>query len=206
MALAATGSYLLLAVSNHICQNIASIPLLWIVPLSIYLLTFILCFDGEGWYRRETFLAVLAAALGVMAWTLADVDLTHRLALQIGVFCVGLFIACMFCHGELARLKPPPRYLTRFYLMVSLGGAIGSALVGLVAPLVLPAYFELAFGLVICAALLVLQTLRLHKVFVALAGASLLFAIGAGGWGIHDFYENTILATRNFYGVLRVQE
>ena len=206
MALAATGSYLLLAVSNHICQNIASIPLLWIVPLSIYLLTFILCFDGEGWYRRETFLAVLAAALGVMAWTLADVDLTHRLALQIGVFCVGLFIACMFCHGELARLKPPPRYLTRFYLMVSLGGAIGSALVGLVAPLVLPAYFELAFGLVICAALLVLQTLRVHKVFVALAGASLLFAIGAGGWGIHDFYENTILATRNFYGVLRVQE
>lgn len=206
MALAATGSYLLLAVSNHICQNIASIPLLWIVPLSIYLLTFILCFDGEGWYRRETFLAVLAAALGVMAWTLADQDLTQRLELQIGVFCVGLFIACMFCHGELARLKPAPRYLTRFYLMVSLGGAIGAALVGLVAPLVLPAYFELAFGLVLCAALLVLQTLPLHKVFVALAGASLLFAIGAGTWGIHDFYDNTILATRNFYGVLRVQE
>jgi len=90
----------------------------------------------------------------VMAWTLADSDLTQRLGLQIGVFCAGLFLACMFCHGELARLKPAPRYLTRFYLMVSLGGAIGSALVGLVAPLVLPAYFELSFGLVICAALL----------------------------------------------------
>ena len=68
---------------------------------------------------------------------------THELELQLGVFCVGLFIACMFCHGELARLKPAPRYLTRFYLMVSLGGAIGAALVGIVAPLVLPAHFEL---------------------------------------------------------------
>jgi SAM-dependent methyltransferase len=204
--LAATGSFLLLAVSNHITQNIASIPLLWIAPLSIYLLTFILCFDSTHWYRRATFLAMLAAGLGVMGWTLADSELTHELQLQIGVFCAGLFLACMFCHGELSRLKPAPRYLTRFYLMVSLGGAIGSALVGLVAPLVLPAYFELAFGLVACAALLVFQVRRMHFVFVGLATASLLFAIGAAGWSIHNFYENTVLATRNFYGVLRVQE
>ena len=206
VALAATGSFLLLAVSNHICQNIASIPLLWIAPLSIYLLTFILAFDGklENW--REIFLALLAAGLGVMAWTLADSDLTHQLGLQIGVFCAGLFLACMFCHGELAHLKPAPRYLTRFYLMVALGGAIGSALVGLVAPIVLPAYFELAFGLVICAALLVFQVRRLPVVFPILASAALLFSIGAAGWGIHHFYDNTILATRNFYGVLRVQE
>src|SRR5208283_1854052 len=139
-------------------------------------------------------------------WTLADSDLTQRLGLQIGVFCAGLFLACMFCHGELARLKPAPRYLTRFYLMVSLGGAIGSALVGLVAPLVLPAYFELSFGLVICAALLVFQARRLHKVFPALGAAALLFSMGASGWAIHAFYDNTIEATRNFYGVLRVQE
>ncbi len=205
-ALAATGSYLLLAVSNHICQNIASIPLLWIAPLSLYLLSFILCFDGTRWYRRELFLPLLAAGLGVMGWTLADSDLTQRLGLQIGVFCAGLFLACMFCHGELARLKPVPRYLTRFYLMISLGGAIGSALVGLVAPLVLPAYFELSFGLVICAALLVFQARRLHKVFPALGAAALLFSMGASGWAIHAFYDNTIEATRNFYGVLRVQE
>jgi SAM-dependent methyltransferase len=206
VVLAATGSYLLLAVSNHICQNIASIPLLWIAPLSIYLLTFILAFDGklENW--REIFLALLAAGLGVMAWTLADSDLTHQLGLQIGVFCAGLFLACMFCHGELAHLKPAPRYLTRFYLMVALGGAIGSALVGLVAPLLLPAYFELAFGLVICAALLLFQVRRLPVVLPILASAALLFSIGAAGWGIHHFYDNTILATRNFYGVLRVQE
>src|SRR5437867_3150808 len=157
-ALAAVGSFLLLAVSNHITQNVAAIPLLWVIPLAIYLMTFILCFDGRGWYRRGLFAPMAAAALSVMGWTVADRDLTHQLTLQIGVFCVGLFIACMFCHGELARMKPAPRYLTRFYLMISVGGAIGSALVGLVAPLVLPAYFELAFGLVVCATLLLFQS------------------------------------------------
>jgi MFS family permease len=204
-ALAATGSFLLLAVTNHLCQNISSIPLLWVVPLSIYLLTFILSFDGRGWYRRDVFAAMLAAALGVMAWTLADRDLTHKLELQIGVFCVGLFIACMFCHGELARLKPAPRYLTRFYLMVSAGGAAGSALVGLVAPLVLPAYFELAFGLAACAMLLTFQVRQRHFVFIALALAAVIFTIGAGVWQVRDFYDGTVLAVRNFYGVSRVQ-
>ena len=204
-ALAAMGSFLLLAVTNHLCQNISSIPLLWVVPLSIYLLTFILCFDGRGWYRPDLFASMLAAALGVMAWTLADRSLAHKLELQIGVFCVGLFLACMFCHGELARLKPAPRYLTRFYLMVSAGGAVGSALVGLVAPLVLPAYFELAFGLAACAALLAYQVRRGHPVFVALAIVALLFTVGAGAWQIQEFFDGTLLATRNFYGVLRVQ-
>jgi SAM-dependent methyltransferase len=205
-ALAAMGSFLLLAVSNHICQNIAAIPLLWVAPLAIYLLTFILCFDGSGWYRRGLFAPMLAAALGVMGWTLADHSLTHELMLQIGVFCAGLFIACMFCHGELARMKPEPRYLTRFYLMISAGGAIGSALVGLVAPIVLPAYFELAFGLVACAALLAFQMRRAHPVFVTLAIGALVFTLGAEVWQIKEFYGNTLLATRNFYGVLRVQE
>ena len=206
MALAATGSFLLLAVTNHICENISSIPLLWIVPLSIYLLSFILCFDSARWYRRDLVAATLAAGLGVMGWTLASRDLTHRLELQIAVFCIGLFIACMFCHGELARLKPPPRYLTRFYLMVSAGGALGSTLVGIVAPLVLPAYFELSFGLVVCATLLTWQMRREHPVFVTLAGAAVLFTLGTAAWGVRDFYDGTVLATRNFYGVLRVQD
>ena len=204
--LAATGSLLLLAVSNHITQNIAAVPLLWIAPLAIYLLTFILCFDGTGWYRRELFLAMLAAGLGVMAWALADPSLTHELSLQIGVFCGGLFLACMFCHGELVRLKPAPKFLTRFYLMISLGGAVGSVLVGIVAPLVLPAYFELAGGLVACALLLLWQSRRDARVFAALALAATLVTIGCAVWGIREFYDSTIVHARNFYGVLRVQE
>jgi len=205
-ALAATGSLLLLAVSNHITQNIAAVPLLWIAPLAIYLLTFILCFDGKGWYRREMFLAMLAAGLAVMAWTLADPKLTHDLAIQIGVFCGGLFLACMFCHGELVRLKPAPKFLTRFYLMVSLGGAFGSVLVGIVAPLVLPAYFELEGGLVVAALLLLWQARRDHLVFGVLAVAAFLVTVGCAAWSVREFYEDTIVATRNFYGVLRVKK
>jgi SAM-dependent methyltransferase len=204
--LAATGSLLLLAVSNHITQNIASVPLLWIAPLAIYLLTFILCFDASGWYRRETFLAMLAAGLGVMAWTLADSKLTHELELQIGVFSIGLFLACMFCHGELVRLKPAPRYLTRFYLMISLGGAGGSVLVGLVAPMVLPAYFELAGGLFLCALLLLWQVRRDPVVFRALGLVAAAFTLASIVWTVQQFYHDVIVAERNFYGVLRVTE
>jgi len=142
----------------------------------------------------------------VMAWTLADPKLTHELALQIGVFCGGLFVACMFCHGELVGLKPAPRYLTRFYLMISLGGALGSALVGIVAPLVLPAYFELAGGLVVTALLLLWQVRRGPLVFGALAAAAVLTTAGCAAWGIVEFYNDTIVTARNFYGVLRVQE
>ena len=204
--LAATGSLLLLAVSNHITQDIASIPLLWIAPLAIYLLTFILCFDASGWYRREIFLSMAAASLGVMAWTKADPEFTHELALQIGMFCTGLFVACMFCHGELARLKPAPKYLTRFYLMISLGGAGGAVLVGIVAPLVLPANFELIGGLVLCALLLVWQVRRLHPVFFILAAAAAIASVGCGVWAVQEFYTDVILAKRNFYGVMRVTE
>jgi hypothetical protein len=205
-ALAGTASILLLAVSNHITQNIASVPLLWIVPLALYLLTFILTFDGSGWYRRDIVLSMTAAALGVMAWTLADPSLTHELAIQVGVFCVGLFLACMFCHGELVRLKPPPRWLTRFYLMISLGGALGAVLVGIVAPLVLPAYFELGGGLALCALLLLWQVRRDYPVFGVLGLAALFTTIGCAIWGVSEFYNNAISASRNFYGVLRVQE
>jgi SAM-dependent methyltransferase len=182
------------------------VPLLWIVPLAIYLLTFILCFDGKGWYLRDSFLAMLAAGLCVMAWTLADSKFTHELTMQIGVFCAGLFLACMFCHGELVRLKPAPAYLTRFYLMISLGGALGSALVGIIAPLVLPAYFELAGGLVIVALLLLWQVRGQPVVFGALAFTAVVATTGCAIWAVREFYDGTIISKRNFYGVLRVQE
>jgi SAM-dependent methyltransferase len=205
-ALAATGSVLLLAISNHITQNVAAVPLLWLVPLAIYLLTFVLCFEGTRWYRRPVFMAAAAAALGVMAWCLADSRLIHELALQLGVFTVGLFLACMFCHGELARHKPAPRYLTRFYLMISLGGAVGAALVGIVAPLALPAQFELGLGLAACALLLLWQARRAHVALMALGLAATLATAGCGIWYVRSFYDNVIATARNFYGVLRVQE
>jgi SAM-dependent methyltransferase len=204
-SLAATGSVLLLAVTNHITQNVAAVPLLWIVPLTLYLLTFILCFEGRGWYARDHFLAMVAAALAVMAWTLADTDLSHNLPINVSVFCAGLFLACMFCHGELARDKPAPAYLTRFYLMISLGGAIGAALVGIAAPLVLRADFELAGALVFCALLLLWQARRETVVYPVLAIGSLLVTVGCAVLGAIYFYENAIVTSRNFYGVMRVK-
>ncbi|MEO5699049.1 MAG: hypothetical protein ABIS17_06410, partial [Casimicrobiaceae bacterium] len=206
VALAATASILLLAVSNHITQDIAAVPLLWILPLAIYLLTFILAFDGSGWYPRQLFLAVLTASLGTMAWTLADANLTHVLPFQLVVFCGGLFVACMFCHGELVLLKPAPLYLTRFYLMVSIGGAVGAILVGIVAPLVLRAHFELSLGLVLCALLLMLQVRRDRALFRALAGLAVAATSVSTIVTVQRFYADTIVATRNFYGVLRVLE
>ncbi len=205
-ALSAMGSVLLLAITNHITQNVAAVPLLWIVPLTLYLVTFILCFEGRGWYVRPLFLALLPSALGAMAWILSDSGLTHDLAINVGVFCAGLFIACMFCHGELARSKPAPEYLTRFYFMISLGGAMGAALVGIVAPLVLPADFELVGALAFCALLLLLQVRREPLVYGGLAVAGLVATVGLGVWAITQFYEDTIVATRNFYGVLRVKQ
>ena len=182
--LAATGSVLLLSVTNHITQNIAAVALLWIVPLTLYLLTFILNFDSSRWYPRELVLPMAAAALGVMAWCVADTRLAHELELQIGVFCIGLFIACMFCHGELARQKPAPAYLTRFYLMVSLGGAVGAALVGIVAPLVLKAHFELGLGLIAAACLLTWQVRQNARVFGLLGLVSVIATVGCAIWSV----------------------
>jgi len=204
--LAGTGALFLLAVTNHITQNIASAPLLWTIPLAIYLLTFILCFEGSGWYKRNVYLLLVALALGTMGWLLVSANLEYKLQPQIVVFCLGLFIICMFCHGELARLKPTPRYLTRFYLMLALGGAAGSTLVGIVAPLVLPAYFELAAGLVLVACLMMWQVRRDDISLRALGVASIMVSMGFAAWSIRDFYLDTLGANRNFYGVLRVRE
>ncbi|MDQ0588903.1 spermidine synthase [Variovorax paradoxus] len=150
LVLPALASWLLLAVTNHITQNVAAVPFLWIVPLSLYLFTFVLCFESDRWYRRGVFLPLAAGMLLLCAFGLQHhigSDVRTGLPIYVG----GLFVLCMFLHGETARLRPAPRYLTRFYLMLSLGGATGGAMVGLVAPHVLPAYYELGIGLVLTA-------------------------------------------------------
>ncbi len=205
-ALAALGSVLLLAITNHLTQNISSIPLLWVVPLALYLITFILCFDAQGWYPRKLFLPLLGVVLLAMSWTLADRDLHFKLYWQIGLFLAGLFVACMFCHGELVRLKPAARYLTGFYLMVSLGGALGAILVGIVAPLTLPAYFELEISLVLLALMATYLLWGRDKIFAGLALLVALFTANVGAYTIYQFVENAMVMTRSFYGTLRVKE
>ena len=206
LVLAAMGSYMLLAVTNHITQNVASVPFLWILPLIVYLVTFILCFEGRGWYQRRFFLVPLAAIVVAMAWGLHAggeiMEVTHAVPL----YCAGLFLCCMFYHGELASLKPAPAYLTRFYLMVSLGGALGGLFVGVVAPLIFTTYYEFGIGLVVTSLAALYLLWPLPKWIPA---AALGVALASGYYFyeyVHDLKRGTILMTRSFYGTLRVKD
>jgi hypothetical protein len=202
VVLSAMGSCLLLAVTNHLTQNIASIPFLWVVPLSLYLITFILCFDHPRWYHRGVFLTLAAVLLPAMAWYSDSLDLWTAAPL----YAAGLFVCCMFCHGELTLLKPGPRYLTRFYLMVSVGGAIGALLVGIAAPNLLSGYYEMGITLTACAVLLYYRTLA-SRWWVA--GASLAVVMGTATFtviNISDYISNARVKLRNFYGVVRTRD
>jgi len=207
VVLAACASTFLLAVTNHLTQNVASIPFLWVLPLGLYLLTFILTFDLEGLYHRKVWVWLLAAALASMAYGLGTWNSRTPLTLVIPVFCAGLFIVCMFCHGELVKRKPAPQYLTSFYLMLSIGGALGGVLVGLIAPRVLPGYFELALALMACAVLmLTVIDHRAWRITVVVGWAVAAGVMVASYLYVSSYQESAREMVRNFYGGLRVTE
>src|SRR6202035_1875053 len=152
-ALAACASALLLAITNHLSQNVAPIPFLWVVTLGVYLLSFIICFEREKLYYRPVFLPLLAAAVGAASFAIYYDEGNPNLKWSIPVFAGALFICCMVCHGELVRLKPDPRHLTNFYLMVSVGGAVGGLFVAVAAPHLFHSYAELPLAIIACPAL-----------------------------------------------------
>lgn len=201
LAPSATASWLLLAITNHMTQNVAAIPFLWLLPLTLYLLTFVLCFESDRWYRRTFFLPAGAALLLACAYGLQDSAVGVNIKVAIPLYAGGLFVLCMVLHGELARLRPGPRHLTRFYLMVSVGGAIGGIFVGLIAPRVFPAYYELGIGFVMTAAFTALM-FRRQRVTLLLALA-LMLACSYFLYGqIRDESEGARRLARNFYGTL----
>jgi hypothetical protein len=207
LLLSCCSSSLMLAVTNHLTQNVASIPFLWILPLSLYLLTFIICFDHEQFYNRKIFSWLLMFALAGMTYGLTTWGSHASLKLTIPVFSAGLFLCCMFCQGELVRRKPDPQYLTSFYLMLSLGGAIGGLLVGVIAPKVLHGFFEVHLALIACAVLLLF--LLPHRQWKAAAAGSFAVAIFVTFSAYSDitaFRKAPRIMDRNFYGVLRVLE
>jgi hypothetical protein len=152
LLLPACASVLLLATTNKMCQDVAVIPFLWVLPLAIYLLSFVICFDNPRWYVRSLFTLALIAASGGVCWALFQgVDLS--IYKQVGIYSGALFVCCMVCHGELYRLKPDPRHLTGFYLMIAAGGALGGLFVAVAAPVLFTDYYELHWGLLLCGAL-----------------------------------------------------
>jgi len=206
LILSGMGSFMLLAVTNHITHDVASVPFLWILPLTLYLITFILCFEGRGWYQRRFFLGPLIIVVGAMAWALHAERGIMDIKEAIPLFTAGMFISCMFFHGELANLKPSPRYLTRFYLMVSLGGALGGVLVGLVAPRIFTTYYEFGIGLVFTLLLAAYMTRAMPKWVPALAVAGAAFTCYHIVLYVDDLSENARVLTRNFYGTLKVRD
>ncbi len=206
LLLSAMGSFMLLAVTNHITHDVASVPFLWILPLIIYLLSFIFCFEGRGWYQRHIFLGPLLVIVTVMAWTLHTEGGLMDIKMAIPLNLAGLFVMCMFFHGELAARKPAPRYLTGFYLMVSLGGALGGVAVGMVAVKFFNTYYEFGIGLVVTLVIAAYVTRLMHSLVPMLV----LAAIGFSGFHVYQYIDsltrNTLVMTRNFYGTLRVKD
>jgi SAM-dependent methyltransferase len=212
--LAATASILLLATTSHITQEVAVIPFLWIIPLTIYLLSFVLAFSGERWYSRQFFLVLFFIATILYAWAM-KLSGSLNVSLGIGIFSLVLFTASMVCHGELYRLRPHPSHLTAFYLMVSVGGALGGILVNFVAPYIFKGYWELPLGMALCWLLFVIVTIgkplsyRSRILFITntvLIYSALAITVVQSYQSIKAETGNYIGAWRNFYGVVRVQE
>ncbi len=194
LALAACASVLLLATTNQMTQEIAVVPMLWVLPLTLYLLSFILCFESDRWYARGSYGLALAIMLPVSGMVL-ELGLKAPLLLQIGAHALTLFICCMICHGELARLKPPAQYLTRYYFIITVGGALGGMFVALLAPALFQGYWEFQIGLIACLLLILflwwrepvsfLRRARPWPAWLALAAATMLaVAVTADHWNL----------------------
>lgn len=221
LLLAACASALLLAVTNHITQNVAAIPFLWVLPLSLYLLSFILTFESSRWYFRRLFFGLFAVSVASMALAIGGDTANKDLKLLIPLFTAGLFVCCMVCHGELVRRKPAPRHLTSFYLMIALGGAAGGLFVAAFAPNVFPAMFELPVLLVATPALILCVVFKdlppkgdrkrefaraqFWSIWVG-SIASVLFLAGYLIQQEHEYLGDARLLVRNFYGALRVTD
>ena len=215
IALAACGSALLLSITTHLSTNVAPIPLLWVATLGTYLITFILCFEREKIYHRAVFLPLLTIALTAAAFALYYLKGNLNIKWSIPTFIAALFICCMACHGELVRLKPDPRHLTSFYLMIALGGTLGGLFVAVGAPHLFDTYAELPLSLVACAALVttvlwiapghwprrfVLPTVRIAMIAFTVALAVYI------GYYKHLDDQRFERSVRNYYGVLRVYD
>jgi len=151
LSLAACSSAMLLATTNQLCIDVATVPFLWVLPLSLYLMSFIICFDSPQWYDRRSYGLLLAGCTPVACWLISE-GADVNISMQVVLYSTILFACCMTCHGELVSCKPHPQYLTLFYVLISAGGALGGAFVAIVAPYLFHGYWEYHISLVACCA------------------------------------------------------
>jgi len=214
LALPACASALLLTVTNLLTQNVAPMPLLWVLPLGVYLLTFIFCFESSRWYSRMLFLPLVLPALACLVAVTGPLD-NDRITVQVPLLSTALFVCCMACHGELARLKPGAHHLTAFYLFLSAGGVMGGIFVALFAPHFFPSMYENPITFVGCAALLLCVLWRERAawrspnlgfaLWMFALSASFLFAVYVAKRTWMEARSSRLMV-RNFYGALRVND
>jgi hypothetical protein len=215
--LAMVPSVMLLATTNQLCMDLAVVPFLWVLPLTMYLLSFILCFHSSRWCSRRIWFSawwlIVTVTVPVMYRGLGVIT-SVSIGLQVAVFVALLFSCAMVCHGELVRLKPDPKYLTAFYLILSAGGAAGGLFVGLLAPRIFQTYAELPLGIIGCTVLTLIVLFRDRQSVAGRVG-------DVWGWRFLVFAALVLTATqvdlfrrqladvqeihRNFFGVLRVK-
>jgi hypothetical protein len=232
----ACASVLLLAITNKLCLDVAVFPFLWVLPLALYLLSFVICFGSARLYPRFPWTLALVVALGCLCWALFKGAGWPFLA-QVCVYAGALFVCCVVCHGELFRLRPGPELLTGFYLMVAAGGALGGLFVSVLAPVIFTQYYELHWGVSILGFLLAAAwTVEVLVPAVMMKGSAPAIPerAGAGGgkWKYQDWRglglafmwlfafglavtlwfqarrpgTEIVHKSRNFYGVLTVFE
>ena len=214
LALSACTSIMLLATTSQLTQEVAVIPFLWVLPLTLYLLTFIFAFSGEHWYSRQVFIFVFVGATILFGRALV-LDLILDAVSQIAFLSVGLFTTCLVLHAELYRLRPPANYLASFYLYISVGGALGGIFVTLIAPSIFRGYWELplGFGLswILFAFIHVFDKIRTTGTWMRFINSALvLYGVIFAAILVYQYIEadlsNSIFIERNFYGVVRVKK
>lgn len=215
--LPAIASIVLLATTNHVTSDVAVIPFLWVVPLSLYLITFIIAFDHERWYKRRVFgalSAVLCLSVGCLdplRDALAALHYDFTFVADLCLHFAALFCVCLVCHGELVRLRPSPARLTEFYLLISAGGALGGVFVSLIAPAIFATLFEWTIALLLSFALGVAVWLgpfaRSKASGLRVALVALFTLAGLSAIYFYQRDDDAPLAVlRNFYGVVSVYE
>lgn len=213
-ALGAIPSIMMLATTNQVCVDVAPTPFLWLVPLSLYLLSFILCFESSRWSAPGTYSTAFSVAAVLMTAALywgEDVPITA----QVVIYFSGLFFCAMVCHGELSRRKPEPQQLTAFYLVLAVAGAAGGTFVSLLAPLLFDAYYELHLAILGTLGLMLflghegspsLAPSRLRSLGRPLLTGTLVLTLAGLGADVFRQRKNVVAAFRNFYGVMRLVE
>ncbi|MEZ5993517.1 MAG: fused MFS/spermidine synthase [Planctomycetota bacterium] len=214
VALSACAVWMLMAVTNRMTINIAPTPFLWVLPLALYLLSFVISFSGVPWYRRRLLIPLMLGAFFVFS-VAASSSIELVLPLRIVLFSLALLVVCVVLHAELYALRPSPARLTTFYLSIAVGGVVGGLIVGVFAQYMFDVYWEFEIGQVLClvavlAAIAVDKSSKLYRfrMWYAWVGIAfgLLFWLELQVRTLQNQLDGAIESRRSFFGVSRVTE